>query len=156
MRKIREWFIDKLSVSVSRLVLGTLPVDTMPPMCPGLSPTCWVSSAWYGRATGALSKWATLRTASPNAARCDLALTWPLLKDQAPLLVFSSCEIVRVGLCLFFGLKSHWANLLYVDLWGQTDQKNPGFTSNLQNNRSVSFNKPFFFFSFGFFFLSNG
>lgn len=73
---------------VDRLVLGTLPVVTTPPMCRGRSPTCWASSVWYGPATGALSKSATRRTASPSIGTVQHGLARPE-EEQTPLLCFS-------------------------------------------------------------------
>lgn len=59
-------------ICIYRLALGALQVATTPPMYPGHLPTCWASSAWYEPATGARSKSATQRTASPRVASA-----WP-------------------------------------------------------------------------------
>lgn len=55
-------------ICIDRLALGALQVATTPPMYHGRLPTCWASSAWYEPATGARSKSATPRTASPRVA----------------------------------------------------------------------------------------
>lgn len=67
--KCNSCVITPFLCSAFRLELGDSRVVTTPPTCRGPWPTCWAWSAWYEPATGAPSKSATQRTASPRAAQ---------------------------------------------------------------------------------------